>query len=543
MKENGNEHDDLQINIERFGPGPEDIDEVSQATFHHPSVREQLSETRHRLLAVQLLNSAVQGKPDEPIPPDRYRATIYDYTNNRVVLATGRLDDIRGSMELSEAGHQPLPNREEFDEAVEILLEDEDLGPAIREQRLVPYPPMPPLIEAELPDGRLERTLAVGLLPREREARHEIVGANMIHRTAARFHDRAPERAVAAAATCGLPNADQDPTPRGIAGQFQVTIPQADGSPLWSFLLIRPSVSSGTNASGVELQNVRYRGKLVLFQAHAPILNVQYDRDACGPFRDWLFQEGWIRADGTNVAPGIRRSQAPAQTILESGTDSGNFRGVAIYRQGRETVLVSELEAGWYRYVSRWRFHDDGTIRPRFGFSAVEASCVCNVHHHHVYWRLDFDIGTRENNVVREFNSPPIFPPDNWHTHRFEATRRRRPDLSRRWQIRNTQTGDAYNLIPGPDDGVADSFGRGDVWILRFNEGQIDDGISAAPSQAGESQANAPAQIGRFVNGESIVNQDVVVWYSAHFSHDVHEDEENGHAGHIVGPVLRPARW
>jgi hypothetical protein len=88
----------------------------------------------------------------------------------------------------------------------------------------------------------------------------------------------------------------------------------------------------------------------------------------------------------------------------------GKLRGVAIHRQGRETVLVSELEAGWYRYVSRWRFHDDGTIRPRFGFSAVEDSCVCNVHHHHVYWRFDFDIGTRENNVVREFNSPPIFP-------------------------------------------------------------------------------------------------------------------------------------
>jgi hypothetical protein len=130
---------------------------------------------------------------------------------------------------------------------------------------------------------------------------------------------------VAAAATCGLPNADQDPTPRGIAGQFQVTIPQADGSPPWSFLLIRPSASSGTNASGVELQNVRYRGKLVPFQAHAPILNVQYARDACGPFRDWLFEESWVQADGTNVAPGIRRSQTPAQTILESGTDSGNF--------------------------------------------------------------------------------------------------------------------------------------------------------------------------------------------------------------------------
>lgn len=535
-----NEQSDLRINIERFGPGPEVIDEVSQAVLNHPSVREQLGETRHRLLSVQLLNSAAQGKPDDPIPPDHYRATIYDYTNNRIVLATGGLDDIQGSMEVSEAGYQPLPNREEFDEAVEVLLEDEDIGPAIREQRLVPYRPMPPLIEAGLPDGRLERTLAVGLLPRERGARHEIVGANMIHRTAARFHDRAPETALAAAATCGLPNANQAPTPRGLAGQFQVTIPQADGSPLWSFLMIRPSASSGTNASGVELQNVRYRGKLVLFQAHAPILNVQYAGDACGPFRDWLFEESWVQANGTNVAPGIRRSQAPAQTILESGTDSGNFRGVAIYRQGRETVLVSELQAGWYRYVSQWRFHDNGTIRPRFGFSAVQDSCVCNVHHHHVYWRFDFDIGTAENNEVREFNSPPIFPPSNWHTFQFEARRRRRPNLSRRWQIRNTQTRDAYNLIPGADDGVADTFGRGDVWILRFNEGQIDDGISAAPSQAGASQANAPAAIGRFVNGESVFNQDVVVWYAAHFTHEVGEEEEHGH---YVGPTLRPAQW
>jgi Cu2+-containing amine oxidase len=101
------------------------------------------------------------------------------------------------------------------------------------------------------------------------------------------------------------------------------------------------------------------------------------------------------------------------------------------------------------------------------------------------------------------------------------------------------QTGDAYDLIPGADDGTADAFGRRDVWILRFNEGQIDDGISAAPSQAGESQLNAPTNIGSFVNGESIVSRDVVVWYAAHFTHDVHEEE----VGHIVGPVLRPAQW
>jgi hypothetical protein len=78
------------------------------------------------------------------------------------------------------------------------------------------------------------------------------------------------------------------------------------------------------------------------------------------------------------------------------------------------------------------------------------------------------------------------------------------------------------------------------VWILRFNDGEIDDGISAALSQAGLPQPNAPADISRFNNGEGIRNQDVVVWYAAHFTHDV--QEEDGH-GHIVGPVLRPAQW
>ncbi len=73
-----NEHADPRIEIEVFGPGPETIDEVSQAVLDHPLVREQLGEARHRLLSVRLLEPTVGGKHEEPTPPDRYRATIYD---------------------------------------------------------------------------------------------------------------------------------------------------------------------------------------------------------------------------------------------------------------------------------------------------------------------------------------------------------------------------------------------------------------------------------------------------------------------------------
>ena len=77
--------------------------------------------------------------------------------------------------------------------------------------------------------------------------------------------------------------------------------------------------------------------------------------------------------------------------------------------------MVSEMEAGWYRYISEWRLHTDGTIRPRFGFGAVTSLCVCTRHHHHAYWRLDFDIRTAGNNIVREFNDPPLIGSSNWH--------------------------------------------------------------------------------------------------------------------------------
>src|SRR5438046_782254 len=69
-------------------------------------------------------------------------------------------------------------------------------------------------------------------------------------------------------------------------------------------------------------------------------------------------------------------------------TDAGNFTGgIAVYIEGLEVVLKTQFAAGWYIYVMEWRFHLDGTLRPRFGFGAViyGYNCVCQVHHHDVY--------------------------------------------------------------------------------------------------------------------------------------------------------------
>jgi hypothetical protein len=527
---------ELTLDIRPFGPDPAALQQLGANLVEHRGLRSALQQTRHQLLSVEPLES--DKKVARPRAADRFRATIFDYTNNRTLLADGSLRD-PDLLQISESGVQPVPSPEEFASAVAVLERDPKLGPALRQGRLKPYEPMPPLVVDDEAGGGLERVLAVGLLPSKGMRGHEIAGVNMTRRSVLRFDNRAPATAQAHNPICGQPYAGQPTAAKGTAGMVWVIVSQG-GTVLWKFLAVRPAASSGTNGSGVELRYVDYKGKRLLYRAHVPILNVQYQNNACGPYLDWQWQEGMIEANGADVGPGFRLCSAPAQTILDTGQDAGNFLGTAIYVKGQEVVLVSEMQAGWYRYVSEWRLHTNGAIRPRFGFGATSSSCVCSEHYHHAYWRLDFDLRTAESNVVREFNDPPLFGGSKWHTKRFETQRPRNPSRKRKWRVQNTTTGEAYDIVPGAGDGVATSspdwpFPQGDAWFVRYRGTEIDTGVTATGPPY-------EANIGNFVNGESIEDTDVVVWYGAHATHDV-SHEEPGHFGHIVGPELRRVKW
>ena len=498
-----------------------------------------------RLLSFELLSETIDpvsiSKSDTSLPKN-YLAKYYDYENNCCLTIKGKLGQ-HNPTAVVESKQQPLPNTEEFEEAIEILRQKEPtIASAIQNKILKPYRPMPPLYIQEASDGDIERTLCIGLRPtyiigdssRGTKYQHEIMAVNMIQKSVVRFDSRAPENARAEESLCGSPDAYQPTADRGTPGSAKVTVKQGNKI-LWDFVVTRPAASSGTNGSGIELQYVNYKGKRVLRRANVPILNVKYDEDACGPYRDWQYQEGMIEANGNDVAAGFRLCPTPAKTVLDSGNDQGNFLGVAVYVDvgQQEVVLVSEMEAGWYRYISEWRLHVNGTIKPRFGFDAVNNSCVCNPHHHHVYWRLNFDVGNSKKNMAEEYNNPPLAGrQSNWHTIKYETRRLKNPSSNRKWRIKNRQTGKGYMISPGANDGIADSFGRGDIWFLRNRPNQFDDGVEAIGPPY-------EALIDNFVNHELIKNRDVVVWYGAHFTHTTKHDDDAA-IGHIVGPDLRP---
>jgi hypothetical protein len=190
------------------------------------------------------------------------------------------------------------------------------------------------------------------------------------------------------------------------------------------------------------------------------------------------------------------------------------------------------MQAGWYRYVSEWRLGANGVVRPRFGFDATSSSCVCKRHHHHAYWRLDFDIRTPGVNEIFEFNDPPIIPGQNWHQKSWEIMRLRDTGRKRRWRVDNSATGEGYTIVPGTNDGTAagDAYAKGDLWFLRYRgAAEIDD----------YPITSTAIEIDKYKNGESLASKDVVVWYGGHFTHD----PVGPHVSHVVGPELKPHDW
>lgn len=464
----------------------------------------------------------------------RWRATVYDYARQRTLVLEGRLGETAPDREYVR-DLQPNASPAEWREARDSLLADPQLGPRLRSGELIAYRPMPPVLTGG-EDG-VRRLVTVGLLPRlaGHDATHEIVGVDLSGGAPQRFAARAPNAAVAGLGpVCGAPPSSfQGTTGQGVPGSYAVTIRRGT-TVYWTFTAVRPSASSGYAGSGVELRDIVYRGRKVLHRAHVPILNVKYDGDACGPYRDWQYDEGFLRAPGTNVAPGFRLASAAPRTILQSGGDTGNFLGTAVWIAGEEITLVAELEAGWYRYTSEWTLHTDGTIKPRFGFAAVQNSCVCNVHHHHAYWRLNFDIAGAAGDYVQQGSG------SSWQLVPKERAVFRDAQYATRWRVGSRGGAAKYEIRPNATDGRAKTspdwpFPVGDLWFLRYRASEIDDG---AVSVVGNVQAG----LNRFVQNQSIDGTDLVVWYGAHFTHDQGSQEAGGQ-NHVVGPDLVPVSW
>jgi N-acetylneuraminic acid mutarotase len=520
---------------------------VQQATIASKAVgdalQRRLAETRQRGALNQRLISIHPSSGDAK----RFEAVIYDYTVEqgfRLVL------DVQGN----ELGRQPLADQPGLSEG-----ERSDAQALV--SRAIPwarkiaagtheiYAPMPPITV----DAAKRRLVNVGVFQLNRGSQtlleNEIVSVHIPTGSIVRYTTGAPPKSRVGILSCNPPPMDEDCNASSGSCDQAYLVQWPLPHPVWKFKIRHPlcTTTAQPQGTGLELTEVFYNNHLVLQRADMPVLNVQYDNDFCGPYRDWLSEEDCFQATGVDVSPGIRvtTGNATPYTFCEADppSDVGNFKGIAIHDEGGSLLLLTEMTAGWYRYVMKWRLHLDGTIEPMFGFGAVTNFCTCHLHHHHAYWRFEWALdgvndnpstgistlerrqpGTQDvwNAIPSEgrFIRPAVNPTDDW------------------FRVRNPQTGMAYVLEPGMHDGVASTYAKGDLWGFALNPGEIDD---PNPSD----YLNTDIYIDAWLNGDALgASKRLVTWYRAGYDHNGSVDKE---PCEIAGPRLilgeRPPGW
>lgn len=518
----------LKVTLEPVGVDDRTANHLLSLVMERGEVRTRLEGSRYRILRSEFGGG---GRVEDPSRGSSWvQLEVYDYTHDRLLIVSGDPGG-RSHLQVDETADQPPPTQDEIDEAIASVKADPYFGS--RQKEWMPSPAMPGVVSLDGQGvnrdlGRHLRVITLGLIPKQPGFKHEIVGVDLNQGKVIRFPSGAPPTAIAAPGLCAPPSAHQPTSNRYVPGQSILTVQRGD-SVIWKMQVIRPSASSGARGSGIDLRGIEYQGKKVLSQLHVPILNVRYGGDVCGPFRDWQFMEGAFHATGKVTSEGFLAADAKPMTILDSGNDLGNYRGVVVYTEGNETVLVTEMESGWYRYKNEYRFGDDGTIRPSWGFAAVQDSCVCNSHLHHAFWRMNFELGDGKHNQVQYFDG------NSWKPVTQEA-KFFHDSAKKLWRVVDLESGRGYEVVPSATDGTAlnDRYSSGDVWALKYEANELDD--------HGDDQ-NSQTLLDGFLNGANISDSDVVLWYGGHLLHRQDSFNPSNPSNHPIGPVLRPIQW
>ena len=330
------------------------------------------------------------------------------------------------------------------------------------------------------------------------------------------------------------------------------------------------------NLDGIVLRDLYFTppggtARRVLAQGSIAQVHVPYD-DNSARFHD-ITDDGFGDNNLSNLTP----AECPAGVLLTYGAKNAicqqiqprghAFKGLGVQEQGEALSLFSVSTSGEYNYIPVWRLFDDGTLEllmgatgklqrftsdSRYGWRVRADGIRGTSHIHNYYWRLDFDLGeSGANDIVEEFN----YAPSADNTRRTlgvtrltsEAGRSINPVGLRSWRIRDGATTNAngqaisYQLEPiavghrdvGPS---YEPWTANDFYVTKHRDCERYGSHNPQVSGCADNLAG-------FVNGESLIDADVVLWYGATFHHIPRDEDEPFMHAHWNGFRLTPRDW
>src|SRR5438552_8046787 len=120
------------------GPSMEQTGTFLSNLLGQPAVQQQLDGVRYRVMSTQAAPLEDLDKDAKPPDPPRWSSVIFDYTNNRTLVATADFPAAT-NVSIATSSQQPLPSASEWEEAAEIVRRDEEFSRFLICNLLIPY--------------------------------------------------------------------------------------------------------------------------------------------------------------------------------------------------------------------------------------------------------------------------------------------------------------------------------------------------------------------------------------------------------------------
>ncbi|MFF1304144.1 copper amine oxidase [Streptomyces sp. NPDC058307] len=362
---------------------------------------------------------------------------------------------------------------------------------------------------------------------------------------------------------------------------------------------IEQKLSSGTtwrmcwrydSKAGLVLENISYQPKgearaiKVLNSARLGQIHVPYD-DGSVEYDDLTgfgFAQGLMNLDpgecpgGTIKSVKVPDSWDPDQENVNGLCTTTRSRGHAyrmqgdsankVYQaQGKDLLVYSVNQVGWYEYMTEWRFQDDGTITMNLGatgslsYEDYDAGdgrgwpigkgprAQATSHSHNAFWRLDFALDGSSRNRVEQYDSTVTAAAPGRQTATVKTTRTpvtkelAGDSKSYRWWRMVSAAGKnkdwhqrSYEIVPGPSTKYpARSFTKHDVYFTEYNPCE-----QFASNNTGDCGAGAGKSVDKWVNGQTLTHP--VVWMNVGFHHIARDEDQQPMPVHWQGFSIAP---
>lgn len=237
---------------------------------------------------------------------------------------------------------------------------------------------------------------------------------------------------------------------------------------------------------GLSLSNVTFQGRQLITKLSFPVMRVFYDDNACGPYADRL---------GGDLSP------IPWASNSTLAQREFTLNGEQWYEIGIRDQI------GSYDIYQVYYLSANGTIDAHVYSKGLQ--CVVN-HIHYPDWRIDFDLdGSAGDQILRDAGAGFQVLTEEFDANATTA-------LDHAWQVRDTTTGLAVDVLPGFPDFVIPN-GSTVVPETVYNNNTVFGRVYRGSEDAGWTYG--PNTQVPFGDNESITSANTVLWYEGYLPH------------------------